>query len=222
MRHQEGNEEFSINAFCNEVVLDAMPQSSDFYDENEDSKIRIPLRSLNLNSNMFREFPPVMNSNYDFERKVKTTHPDKENINPIENCKLELSRSNSFDRQSLGSPRNSNVRLAAHSNSAFEPFQQGKATATESQFLRDSMLLITKIEDILSVNHSKRSNSPNKLDYTLCLSLLSSTLSQSANDETQRLYNKYNILRPQRSEPLTQLSEDYKECRKLYFPDIAN
>lgn len=163
-----------------------------------------------------------MDSNYDFEQKENTTHPDKENINPIENCKLDLCRSYSFDRQSTGSPQTSKVRLAAHSNSAFEPFTQGKTTATESQVLQDSMLLITKIEDILSTNHSKRSNSPNKLDYTLCLSLLSSTLSQSTNSETQRLYNKYNILKPQRSEPVTQVSEDYKECRKLYFPAIAN
>jgi hypothetical protein len=84
------------------------------------------------------------------------------------------------------------------------------------------MSLIAKIEDILSVNHSKRSTPRNKLDYTLCLSLVSSTLSQSTNDETERLYSKYNILRPQKSVPLPQLSDNCRECRTLYFPVTAN
>ena len=199
-----------------------MPQSPDIYDKNEDSKIRIPLRSLNLNSNRFKEFPPVMDSNYDFEHEAKTADFDKENVNPIENYKLELKKCHSYDRQSLGSPQTSNVKLAAHSNSAFEPFQQVKTTDTGSEVLQDSMFLISKIEDILSVNHSNQSKLSNKLDYTLCWSLVSSALSQSTSDETQRLYNKYNILRQQNSVPLPQLSEDYKECRKLYFPTTAN
>jgi hypothetical protein len=135
MRPQVDNEEFSINAFCNQVVVDAIPQSSCDYDDNEDSKIRIPLTRLNLNSNRFREFPPVMNSNYDFEHEVKTVNSDKENVNPIENCKLELCRSISNDVLSLNSPNTPNIKLAAHSNSAFEPFRQLKTTATGSEVL---------------------------------------------------------------------------------------
>lgn len=56
-RVQEGNDDFCINTFWNKVTFDTNPKNSKF--EDSDSKIRIPLRTLNLNSNIFNEFPPT-------------------------------------------------------------------------------------------------------------------------------------------------------------------
>lgn len=57
--HQNENfEDFSINAFCSKVVVDPNPLSVNGDDSN--SKIRIPLTSLNLNSNFSNEFAPTL------------------------------------------------------------------------------------------------------------------------------------------------------------------
>jgi len=57
MKPHDSNEDFSINAFWNKVVFDSKPEP--VLDDSNDSKIRIPLRTLNLNSNIFNEFPPT-------------------------------------------------------------------------------------------------------------------------------------------------------------------
>ena len=56
--HQNENfDDFSINAFCRKVVVDSDPVALTREDSN--SKIRISLRTLNLNSNISNEFPPT-------------------------------------------------------------------------------------------------------------------------------------------------------------------
>lgn len=58
LQQNENFDDFSINAFCNKVVVDPNPASVSGEDSN--SKIRIPLRSLNLNSNISNEFAPTL------------------------------------------------------------------------------------------------------------------------------------------------------------------
>ena len=57
LQPNETFDDFSINAFCKKVVVDTEPPV--LTKEDSDSKIRIPLRTLNLNSNCFNEFPPT-------------------------------------------------------------------------------------------------------------------------------------------------------------------
>lgn len=57
LQQPDNFDDFSINAFCKKVVVD--PNPAPLTREDSDSKIRIPLRTLNLNLNVFNDFPPT-------------------------------------------------------------------------------------------------------------------------------------------------------------------
>jgi len=169
-------------------VFDTNQKSED--SKCSDSKIRIPLRTLNLNSNIFNEFPPS---------SIKTTKLQKRrSTNDIKISKKKLidEENNTKRKRSLGSPQTSVLKLNFSSKSAFEPVVNSKTTATHTRQFEDSMSLISNIEKILSINHKGEISSGSSMDYKLCLSLTSSVWSQSSREETDRLYEKYSVQKP--------------------------
>ena len=192
-KDQGTEDDFNLNSFCNKIVLDTIPNAVEPCEPESDSKIRIPLSSLNLNSNNCNEFPPTQKQYKSSKRRRDSNHKEKENFIPKLDFSRKVSEGISFDRSSLGSPKASSVKLAAHSKSAFEPFKHSKTTDCDSSTLNDSMSLISKLEDILSTKHQPTPTCNSKMDYTLCLSLVSSVWSQSPSYETKRLCQKYGV-----------------------------
>jgi hypothetical protein len=122
--------------------------------DSDDKKIKIPLRSLDLNLNDFNKFPPASRKHKKISSKPKRIEmTNKENICPDVLTPLQLRKNSSEGRNSIESLKSSQIKLTAHSKSAFEPLKQSKATDTTSNTLKSSMSLISRMEQILSANH---------------------------------------------------------------------
>lgn len=192
------NEDFNINAFWSQIVIDPIDECPLKNSSNDDSKIKIPLRALNLNSNVYDGFPPsAKRQKRKKSKQKKTIQVNKENSDPTALPSLELRKNSSEGLHSLNSFNGSQLKLRTHTNSAFEPLPHSKLNAkacflnksfpNENNWspVKSSTSLLQKIENILAVNHQKQLNSSPKMDYVLCLSLVSSLLENSTKDETE-------------------------------------
>jgi len=191
------NEDFNLNKFWSQVNLDFVPEFPLLNTDSDDKKIKIPLRSLDLNLNDFNKFPPASRKHKKISSKPKRIEmTNKENICPDVLTPLQLRKNSSEGRNSIESLKSSQIKLTAHSKSAFKPLKQSKATDTTSNTLKSSMSLISRMEQILSANHQTQVKWSPKMDYTLWLSLVSSLWSSSNMEETSKLYQKHSIWKP--------------------------
>lgn len=165
--------------------------------DNEDSKIKIPLRNLNLNLN---EFPLLTQKkverreNFEIEDEASKENMDP-NYDDMEAPSPSTPDFKEIGHDSLNLKKATSVPLSNSSKSAFEPFRNSKTTAIDSGNFKDSLDLITKIEKILSTKHEAQVEAPPKMDYALCLNLVSSLWTQTPSQETERLYHKHKVLK---------------------------
>jgi hypothetical protein len=159
------------------------------------------LRALNLNSNVYNSLPPRAKRQKKAKpkNKKKDVKVDKENSDPNPLPPLEQRKNSSDGMLSMNNFNGSQLKLRTHSNSAFEPLSSSKPTANafapDRNFsginnwnpVKFSTSLLAKIENILAANHQKQLNASPKMDYVLCLSLVSSLWENSTREETERV-----------------------------------
>lgn len=168
-----------------EASEDCVYPSELFNDENDadNSTIKISLGDLDLNSNDYLH-PQIASEP---KRKINMRPMDltevdtpltvSKSVPPLE-LSLEKEKKSDTDRLSSDSV----PKFEVHSKSAFQPFNTEHALAAK--------LCSPTLGDLKPLKLTS------KLDYCLCLNLVSTFWKKSRGPETEKLYEKYRVLKP--------------------------